>query len=811
MKQTLILALAAMLAGSAGAATLSPDEALARLGGGAVPQSLTGAAAPRLAYTAATEAGEPAVYLFAKGEKGYMLLSADDAAYPLLGYADNGRFDADNMAPAMRWWLEEYARQIAWAREQGIDTQSAREPKADRHDVAALIKTRWDQGEPYNQMSPIVNGERAYTGCVATSMAQIMNYFKYPECGRGKISYSDNDGCGKRLTWDFADHPFEWDNMLNLYRPGEYDEDQAFAVAELMKSCGASVKMSYGADASGAMSMYTSYALVKYFDYDPNVSYQLRSFYPASQWDEMMYDNIANCGPVLYGGGSMIGGGHSFIVDGYDAATGFYHFNWGWSEMSDGFYSLDALNPTSLGAGGGDGGGFNFTQDAVLGIQPPTGKPATEKPIYIVQQGGLGGSIEDGKLTVAIVEEAQPMWINYSAYDLDALFGVSFRAKGAADTDTTLVVVSPLVALPVGYGVASGACKPIDLAALDLADGEYKLTMESLVTNLENQTWQPVRENWGYSNSMTLTKTGDKYELSVAAGKLYTVDEISLEYELYYGCLMKMHYKLTNNTDIEISRGIAPIFYNTSDYSAAYLGNSKMVSIKPGETVEGDLVTELYAMTSSIFGVNEDVPLYMSLFDETSYRMLFDQVFARVTLHPNPGAPSVKLSPSFGIDNAEWNAKQRLWEVYDPADMQLYTALHLEGGYVAYPLYAVVLGLPDANGNAEIIDMVGENVFMEDPDVPFEFEHSYNFKAGVPGNIYGLMLAWAVGNNLSPIESSLLYFKVMQYSGIEDVAADEAAAVEYYNLQGVRVDYDTAPAGIYLRHQGNTTVKVIKK
>lgn len=90
---------------------------------------------PQLVYTASTSVGEPAVYVFAQKGDGYMVLSADDVAYPVLGFADSGTLDADNMAPAMRWWLDEYARQIAWARERGIEPQAAPEPKAGRRDV----------------------------------------------------------------------------------------------------------------------------------------------------------------------------------------------------------------------------------------------------------------------------------------------------------------------------------------------------------------------------------------------------------------------------------------------------------------------------------------------------------------------------------------------------------------------------------------------------------------------------------------------------------------------------------------------------
>lgn len=496
IKKYLSLALAISLSLGAWAKTVTPDDALARA------QADLHAASTRLpakvkalktpVYTARTTDGAPSIYVFSDKNGGYMLLAADDVAYPILGYADKGEFSADKMAPAMRWWLDEYSRQIEWARKNGIDAPAKKAAVEGRRDVAPMIKTHWDQGNPYNLLCPVVNGKRGYTGCVATSMAQIMNYFKYPACGKGKITYSDDEGCGKRLTWDFSRHPFMWDQMLDTYIEGEYTSDEAAAVATLMKSTGASVRMSYSADASGALSIMTASALVKYFDYDPNVDYQIRSYFAATQWNKMLYENIANVGPVLYGGASMLGGGHSFVVDGYQADTDMFHFNWGWGELSDGYFSMDALNPGSLGTGGGNGGGYNFTQDAVFGIQPPTGKPVEIRAMQMSQQGNIGGTITDGKLTLDIVDDAQAQWINYNPVDIDIIMGLSYEKEGAsiADADTTVAALSPNIAIPAGYGLSARSCKELDLARLGLADGTYKFTVVSLITNRQDQNWQ---------------------------------------------------------------------------------------------------------------------------------------------------------------------------------------------------------------------------------------------------------------------------------------------------------------------------------
>lgn len=792
--------------------TLSPEEALSRAASdnGVRRVAAKAKANPKLVYTASTESGDPAVYVFADNKSGYMILSADDVAYPVLGYADHGTPDADNMAPSMRWWLGEYARQIAWAKSHGLAYKAAPAPKAGRRDVPAMIKTAWDQGAPYNQLCPVVNAERAYTGCVATSMSQIMYYFQYPAVGKGKISYNDSEGCGKRLSWNFAEHPFKWDEMLLTYTPGKYTDAQGYAVAELMKSAGASVKMSYGADASGALSMLTASSLVKYFDYDPNLEYSLRSYMSTTLWDEKMYDNIANVGPVLYGGASMLGGGHSFIVDGYQAETGFYHFNWGWSEMSDGYYSLDALNPSSLGAGGGEGGGYNFTQDGVFGIQPPTGKPANPQVLRLTQQGTLGGTVTGSQIKLSIIEESQPMWINYTPYDLDVIFGVSIQEQGDSKlaADTVVVPLSKPISMLAGYGAQAGVCNKLDLSTLDLADGKYTVTMTSLITNRENQTWQPVQQNYGYSNSFTLTKSGSKYEITTVPGAFYSVDEIALEYELYYGCLAKIHYKITNHNDIEISRGIAPMLY-TTDQQPAFLGNSKLVTLQPGETAEGVIVTEWVPLSQQTGTVYDDTEFLFTLFDETSYRIMADQILGKVTMHGNPGMPTITMMKPLAIKGAE--LVDGVYQVTDPSNMELSARVMLRKGVIAYPMYAVILEEPDKFGNAAVIDYVGENVFMFKDNSSYDFQQTYNFKSAVPGKTYCLSLALGVGSSLAPLVREIP-FVVVDNSGIDDIeAVTPDVPVEYYNLQGLRVDYESAPAGVYIRRQGNDVSKVLKK
>ena len=174
---------------------------------------------------------------------------------------------------------------------------------------------------------------------------------------------------------NYSAQEFRWDLMLNDYLPVfdghalriDATEQQQEAVARLMVAAGHSVEMGYSPEASGATSIRIGRALGLYFRYDKSLRYLQRDYYPLDEWEEIIYTSLLNDGPVIYDGQANIGG-HSFVCDGY-SADGYFHFNWGWGGMSDGYFLLDALDPINQGIGGADSG-FNYMQDIIVGIRP---------------------------------------------------------------------------------------------------------------------------------------------------------------------------------------------------------------------------------------------------------------------------------------------------------------------------------------------------------------------------------------------------------------------------------------------------------
>lgn len=176
-----IMIIGALLGSQTHATPLTPDEALGRVYADS-PRSTKGhdRNKMKLMRTIRTAGDAPAeVYLFTSGNNGYLVVSADDSAPALLGYGDNSPASEADIPPAMQYWIEEYGRQIAAARSTGKHTDTHQREAVtedERRSIGPLLTTKWDQEAPYNGMCPEVDGMHCVSGCVATAMAQVMNY-----------------------------------------------------------------------------------------------------------------------------------------------------------------------------------------------------------------------------------------------------------------------------------------------------------------------------------------------------------------------------------------------------------------------------------------------------------------------------------------------------------------------------------------------------------------------------------------------------------------------------------------------------------
>lgn len=379
----------AMTAAQLSARSVSPDEAARRVSASeAAPRHIAATApAMKLAGTikAAEKADAPAVYMFTRPDGSYVIAPGDDEFPAVLGYGDGGAFsaggfDPDNMPPAMKWWLEEYSRQMQAALNAtpapapAIKSVSDPSMKAMAFTaIAPLLTTTWNQDRPFNNQTISIMGEQAVTGCVATSTAQVMKYHNWPVTGTGSHSYTWSKYTNvpaQTLSCDFSRTTFDWANMLDHYSEGGYSTTQAKAVSTLMHAVDVAVEMNFGQVADGGSGAFHSMArdaLVNYFRYSRAAHIENRSSYSFAQWEELIYSNLARRLPVIMEGYATAGG-HSFVCDGY-SSNHYFHINWGWGGLSDGYFMLCALSPDSQGIGSFEGG-YNSMQGIICDIMP---------------------------------------------------------------------------------------------------------------------------------------------------------------------------------------------------------------------------------------------------------------------------------------------------------------------------------------------------------------------------------------------------------------------------------------------------------
>jgi hypothetical protein len=225
--------------------------------------------------------------------------------------------------------------------------------------VPPLLTSRWSQGAPYNLHTPAIGGERAPTGCSATSQAQIMYYWKYPDYGRGSHSYPWQ---GQTLSANF-NHKYYWGRMLDRYlSPGTAAERDA--VARLMSDIGISINMDYGTDGSAAVPNDNN-SLVTFFKYSPEIRYVSTEDYPNwTAWFNVFKEQVDRGWPASLAI-SNPDVGHSVVVDGYRSSGGDQvHINMGWGGSSDAYYAIDNI--------------LDFTdpyQYAVINIHPEGPRP----------------------------------------------------------------------------------------------------------------------------------------------------------------------------------------------------------------------------------------------------------------------------------------------------------------------------------------------------------------------------------------------------------------------------------------------------
>ena len=342
----------------------------------------------------ATRSTDPlSYYIFNREGGGFVIVSALDAAIPVLGYSLEKSFSLDDDMPeCLSDMLALYRYQIQARRTSGVPATSDELSRwgaeltmtRGERPIAVDLKTaEWGQSTPFNRFCPLdTNGKRTITGCTATAISEVMYFHKHPKAGTGTLpGYTKTNG----IT--IEDRPlgyeYQWDKMLPKYKNVSYTEEEADAVARLMSDVGVMCQAKYGASSTSAGSKTGVPRLATYFGYDKSILFFIHNYLTDEQWKEALLEELAIGRPlVCYANIPSGGSGHNFVIDGYDEADRF-HVNWGWNGGSNGYFSVGAFY-----------GGYNVGQIGYTRIRPDEG--GDYQPCFYLRKTTQSGVVYKG-------------------------------------------------------------------------------------------------------------------------------------------------------------------------------------------------------------------------------------------------------------------------------------------------------------------------------------------------------------------------------------------------------------------------------
>ena len=636
------------------------------------PQS----AAPSITIAAqgeVTALGQPAYYIFNIGnDQGFVVVAGDDRTTPIIGYSNEGNIDKNRMPDNMKAWLDACGKELKTlaAMDDAQATKRLRAPRqrniATRNSIAPLITSKWDQATPYwNECPQFMNSndeadgyELAYTGCVATAMAQIMYYHKYPTAETNEIpaySFTYSDGNFNYSTVQMPALPpttFDWEHMRDTYTGAE-DEVYTAAVAHLMFYVGCAAKMQYGRNASGAYTDDIPPAF-RLFGYGSKLAY--RNDYTQEAWDNLVYEELKAGRPMIYNGTAGSGGGHSFICDGFEYGD-YFHINWGWGGMGNGFFQLSILNPSASGIGGATSSeGYNMKQNIIYNIIPGTAtggdNPVEEEPTLTATNiSGPTAWDRDSRSQPFKIHKSKIVKLSFSDHEgTGKKFKEALALFNTADSTYTILDNSPTtIYSPVttsalgqtvqfGSGIQSNATNVIKFGAG--LTGTYRIVG---MYQLEGTTeWKPMKESDRYYIEVVMNNTACTATYHPAID--LSVTDWSFTGEKKVGSKLQVNATVKNNS---ADRFFGDIYLNFGGQQIDEY--SQYTTVVQTEVLPGQEKVVTFNLTPATAGTKTVTAMLLDKYG--GYTNL--QKSASVTITESAAVPELNLSVDITADNAE--------------------------------------------------------------------------------------------------------------------------------------------------------------
>lgn len=546
-------------------APLSPGQALSNAL--ATSKCRAGVLAPA-EYELVWSGADRGVYVFVDKDK-HMVVAAGDDTYPaLIGYGEQ----CDGaISPGLEAFLKALDSQVS----AGVASPVHPSP-AMRGDIAPLVEAEWNQDSPYNDFCPTINGAPTLAGCMAVAMAQIMNFHRYPACGTGTVDYRWESG-KTVLSYDFGQNPFYWDYITASYDNSSSSVEKE-AVALLIQACGMATRMDYSPTFSGATDFDAALGLMSYLGYDDDLRLEYRDFYRIGTWTDKLYGELANRRPVLYCGFSSAGG-HAFVCDGYSGSDGYdyFHINWGWGGVSNGYFLINVLNPDYVGLGA-TATGFNMMQSAIMGIHPDDGIPAAAVDPSVVFFGYFSTGESEYALTDKILFGVSQGLMRAGLYNmgLDAITGFPGVKLVPADGGEPLYCkATSEVAL-----ASSGCVTTFKVNASEFPESGVYTVLPAFHCDGE---WQDVPQEVGMRTCVMATVGNGKvtFDVTDESSRLNVTDVHLTSREVVNGEPFEITATLVSH-DCDEPTLITPVLLDNYGYVIAQMG-TRQVSLGDGE------------------------------------------------------------------------------------------------------------------------------------------------------------------------------------------------------------------------------------
>lgn len=747
-----------------------------------------------------TEA-EP-MYIYNHGDNGFVIVSGEDTAEPILAYSTDGAFKAEGMPAQIREWLQTYADEMKYATthtavrtfEAPVHTAKANLPSA----VSPIMKyngtpIQWEQNSPFNDDCPKHQGYNSVAGCVATALGQIMYYHRWPEKGAGGTKTYITATYGISESYNFSNATFNFDNMLPKYLSKQYTEEQGKAVADFTHAIGVAVQMDYAPEGSGAKSLDVGNAMVKYFNYDKNIHYVMRDFFDLDEWLEMIKTEISQGRPICYAGTST-SVGHQFVFDGYDA-NNLVHVNWGWAGMSDGYYRLSALSPSSVGTGGGSAtsGGFIFNQAMWLGFQRPC-ETSTPVSFFVIHNAQM--KIDK---TVAMTGESFTLSTrNYFNGSVDFAGKLGLIIEDSQHNQTVLNSTSEQkIVCGAGYMTDSDNTPALSMTGTipqDLPDGDYLVYMASLQNG--EKTWSRIRANAGYNGHYAMKVQGGKAIFSQMSQEPEAEGTLTCDHTIYTRCRSQFTARVRNTGTSEYF-GIAHVGVYTEDAEGntilIALCGEQQVSLPVGEETEIQFKAPIEALEGKTL-TQGNYKACVLVEHQDKYYQMSDAIDITVKRIPSGMAT---------LTCGEFSAEKNSIGLDEPlrGKVNVTNTKSVYSGYIGIIIFKKSSNIGTAYWEQE--------VFLE---ANASGEYTFDIPAQLPAGQYKASLRYNEGytNEIATLE-----FEVRdEYVGVGQVSYGEVLSEEYFTLTGQKLQQKPRSGAYIIRRntpQGTYTLKSISK